>query len=90
MPTVSKNAARIASWLGLIGQLCTLTFYGASGLLAPTWAITTLLLAWLALLAIAIRSVRQNSPWGLLIPFLSIALWFATISAGEAFLNWKA
>ncbi|GIH27200.1 hypothetical protein Aph01nite_55100 [Acrocarpospora phusangensis] len=89
MPTVSKNAARVASWLGLIGQLCTLPFYSASGLLAPAWAIAVLLLVWLALLATAVWAVRANSAWGLLVPFVSVGLWFALISAGEAFLHWK-
>ncbi|GAA0393161.1 hypothetical protein Acor_63360 [Acrocarpospora corrugata] len=90
MPTKSSSAARIASWLGLIAQLCTLPFYGASGLLAPLWAIVALLLAWLALLAVSVWAVRESSFWGLLVPFLSIGLWFAAISAGEAFLGWKA
>jgi hypothetical protein len=89
MPTVSKNAARLASWLGLIGQLCTLPLYSASGLLAPAWAIAVLLLAWLALLATAIWAVREHSPWGLVVPFVSIGFALAVISAGEAFLNWK-
>lgn len=81
----------VASWLGLAGHLGTLVpFYAASGLMAPLWAIVVLLAVWAALLAAAVQAVRASSPWGLLVPVVSLAFWWAAMSAGEALLGWTA
>ncbi|MFG1947185.1 hypothetical protein [Nonomuraea sp. NPDC048826] len=82
-------ARRVASWLGLAGHLCTLVpFYTSSGLMAPLWAVIALFAVWLALLAAAVMAVRARSPWGLLVPVVSLAFWWCAMSAGEAFLGW--
>ncbi len=82
--------SRVASWLGLVGHLCTLPFYLASGLVAPLWAIIVLLLVWAGLLGVAVWAVRTRSAWGLATPFLAVAIWLGGVSAGEAFLDWSA
>ncbi|MBO3749674.1 hypothetical protein J5X84_26645 [Streptosporangiaceae bacterium NEAU-GS5] len=86
----SAITGRVGSWIGLVGHLCTLPFFAASGLVAPLWAIIVLLVVWAALLAAAIWAVRARSPWGLLTPIVAIGVWFGTISAGEALLDWTA
>jgi hypothetical protein len=45
--------AMIAGWVGLLGHLATLVWYMASGLVAPGWAVITLLVIWLGLLGLA-------------------------------------
>ncbi|MET9337079.1 hypothetical protein [Nonomuraea sp. NPDC003804] len=78
----------MASWLGLVGHLCTLPFYLASGLVAPLWAILVLLVVWAGLLGVAVRAVRGRSAWGPAVPVLAVAVWLGAVSAGEAFLGW--
>lgn len=80
---------RVLGWLGFVAQLCTLIWYAASGLLAPGWAVVGLLLVWLALTALAWWLVRTRPLWTLAVPVLAAAIWFAAISAGEAFLGWQ-
>jgi hypothetical protein len=83
-------AALIAGWAGLLAQLATLIWYAASGLVAPGWAVAALLVVWCALLALAIYLLRTRPVYTLLVPVLSAAIWFAAISAGEAWLGWTA
>ncbi|MEV4840695.1 hypothetical protein AB0K05_39765 [Nonomuraea sp. NPDC049486] len=86
---MSTVARRVASWLGLAGHLGTLVpFYVSSGLMAPLWAIIVLFAVWLALLVAAVQAVRARSPWGLLVPVVSLAFWWTAMSAGGTFLGW--
>ncbi|MFD2352358.1 hypothetical protein ACFSTC_28410 [Nonomuraea ferruginea] len=43
---------------------------------------------WLALLVAAVQAVRASSPWGLLVPVVSLAFWWTAMSAGGTFLGW--
>ena len=45
-------------WIGLLLHLGTLVFYAASGLVAPGWAVITLLVVWAVLLGVAIWLLR--------------------------------
>lgn len=83
-----RAAAGFASWLGLVGHLCVLYLYLATGLLAPFWAIILLFFVWLGLLAAAVWAVRARSAWGLLVPVLALFIWWGTLTAGETFLGW--
>jgi len=87
---MSPVVARVASWIGLAGHLCTLPFYLASGLVAPLWAIVVLLAVWLVLLGACLWAVRARSAWGLAVPFIAVGIWFVVLSAGEALLGWTA
>lgn len=80
--------ARIAGWIGLVAHLATLIWYAASGLLAPGWAVVLLLVAWAALLVLAIVLLRRRPAYVLVVPVLSALVWFGAISAGEAWLGW--
>jgi hypothetical protein len=82
--------ARIAGWVGLLGHLATLMFYAASGLVAPLWAVVVLMVIWLALLVLAIVLLRRQPAWTLVVPVAAFAIWFAAISAGDAWLGWTA
>lgn len=79
---------RVLPWVGLLGMLAVLPLYLSSGLLAPLWAIVLLLLVWVAMVVAGWRE-RVARPWLLLVmPLLAVALWFAVLSAGEAWLGW--
>lgn len=81
---------RGAAILGVLGLFGVLPFYLAAGLAAPVWAIAALLVFWLALLTLAIRWFRTN-PWPVLaLPVLAAAVWWATMTLGEAVLDWQA
>ncbi len=89
-PSRPSLAALIAGWLGLVAHLATLIWYAASGLVAPGWAVVTLLVIWLALLAGAIVLLRRRPAYVLLVPVGSALIWFGVLSAGEAWLGWTA
>ncbi len=88
----SRNViALVAGWVGLLAHLGTLVWYAASGLLAPGWAVIALLVVWAALLVTAIVLLRGSRPaYALIVPVASTVIWFAAISAGEAWLGWTA
>lgn len=77
-------------WIGLIGHLVTLPWYAVSGLVAPPWAVGVLLAIWAALLVVGLRLRTTKPVWMLAIPLLDVAIWFAVVSAGDAFLGWTA
>ncbi len=80
----------VAWWVGLAGHLAVLPWYAASGLVAPPWAVVGLLAIWAALLVVGLRLRTSHPVWMLAIPMLDVAIWFGTISAGDAFLGWTA
>lgn len=86
----SSRIARFAGWTGLVLHLPVLVWYAATSLLAPVWAVAGLLVVWLVLLIAGFRLVRTR-PWLVAaIPLLDAAIWFAVVSAGDAFLGWTA
>jgi hypothetical protein len=87
---MSRSGTRVAWWLGLAGHALVLPWYAASGLVAPAWAVACLLGAWVALLAVGLRLRRDRPLWVLLVPLVDVAVWFATISAGESLGGWTA
>lgn len=82
--------ALIAGWVGIACQLATLVWYLASGLMAPGWAVIGLLVIWLALFGTAIYLLRKRPAWVLVVPVISAVIWFAVMSAGDAWLGWTA
>jgi hypothetical protein len=90
VPDKRSIAALVAGWIGLIAHLGTGLFYLVSGLAVPAWAYVVLLVIWLALLVVAIRLLRSRPAFTLLVPVVSAAIWFGTLSAGDAWLNWTA
>jgi hypothetical protein len=82
--------ARIAGWAGLVGHALFFVWYGASGVVAPAWAVAVLLGAWAALLVPAIRLFRVRPAVVLALPVVDAVLWLALVSAGDAVLGWTA
>ena len=80
----------IAWVIGLLGHLVMLVWFAACGLVAPLWAVGALLVVWLVLLVIGLRLRRRRAGLMLLIPLVDVAVWVATINAGEHFLGWTA
>jgi hypothetical protein len=88
--TKHSVASLILGWVGMLGQLASLVWYMASGLVAPGWAVIVLLVIWLGLFGFAIYLLRKRPAWVLVVPVLATAIWFGAISAGEAWLGWTA
>ncbi|MFC7246635.1 hypothetical protein ACFQO7_29495 [Catellatospora aurea] len=82
--------AKVVRVLGVLAHLVLLPFYLASGLVAPLWAVIVLVAVWAALLVLAIRWWRTRPLLVPLAPVVALAVWFAGISAGEAWLGWTA
>ena len=80
----------VAWWVGLVAHLVIGIWYGASGLVAPAWAVAALLAVWVVLLVAGLR-LRTRRPWWMLfVPVLDVAVWVGVVSAGDAFLGWTA
>ena len=74
----------------MAGMAAVLFLYGASGLLAPWWAVVALLVVWFALFVTACRWWTPRPTWVPLLPVLALVLWFAVMTAGGAWLGWTA
>ena len=85
------GARRAGEWVAIGLQILVGVFpYGASGLVAPLPGLLFLILVWAVMLLAAWRW-RPANPWAvLLVPLVSVGLWFAVISLGEAIFNWTA
>jgi hypothetical protein len=83
---------RVSIWpfVGMIGMACCLFLYGASGLLAPWWAVVALLVIWALGLVVATAWWSLHPTWVPWIPVLLVVLWFAALNAGGAWLGWTA
>ncbi|MFF0945048.1 hypothetical protein ACFYE2_12605 [Kocuria sp. CPCC 205300] len=65
-------------------------FYLASGLMAPLWSVSLLVVWWLALAYAVVRLVRRRSYLVLLVPVVAAATWFVVMGLGGAVLGWTA
>ena len=63
-------------------------FYLASGLMAPLWAVSLLLVWWLVLAYAVVRLVRRRSYRVLVVPVVAAATWFVVMGFGGAVLGW--
>ncbi|MEU8001430.1 hypothetical protein AB0B66_09750 [Catellatospora sp. NPDC049111] len=86
-PSVLAKVVRV---LGVVAHVVLLPYYLASGLVAPLWAVIVLVAVWAALGVLAIRWWRSRPFLVPLVPVIAVAVWFAGISAGEAWLGWTA
>lgn len=78
---------KIAKVAGFVLLLATGFFYLVSGLVVPFPYLFVMWALWVALMAFAVIR-REDWRVVLALPFVSIALWFAIISAGERYLGW--
>jgi hypothetical protein len=83
---------RVSPWgfVGIAGMVSVLFLYGASGLVAPPWAVVVLLLVWLAMFVQTCRWFVPYPSRTVAMPVIALVIWFAAISAGGVFLDWSA
>lgn len=85
-----RRAASPWPFVGM-GAVVSLGFlYGASALVAPWWAVTLLVLAWLGLL---VRALTWWTPHPRRLVWLAVGglvVWFVVLVAGARFLGWSA
>ena len=76
---------------GLIGLACVAFVIGATPLAvgAPWWAITLLVLLWIAALLLAIAWFTRRPKVVALIPVVLSLVWFATVVGGARYLGWS-
>jgi hypothetical protein len=82
---------RISPWpfVGLCLVISSLFLYGASGLLAPAWAVVALLATWVVMFVLCF--VWWSRPWRVMaLGALAFAWWFVAITAGGILLGWNA
>lgn len=84
-----RLAGGIGAAAGMALHLAVGTFYAAAGLVAPGWAVAVLWAVWLALAAVLWRH-RRRPVVALSVPFVAAAVWWAVVTAGDAFLGWTA
>lgn len=89
-PPRRLHLRRSGPWIGLVGLVSCFFLYVVSGIVAPWWAVPLLLLVWVAHLVLALRWFSTRPYAVLLLPVSAIALWFAAITAGGAWLGWTA
>ena len=77
--------AAVLAWLAMVPVGF---FYAASGLLVPGPYLFAMWLLYVALLAMAFVLTRRRSLLVLVPPVLGAVLWWAIVSAGEAWLGW--
>lgn len=85
-----RSDVSVWPFVGMVGMACAFFLYAASGLVAPWWGVVLLLVVWVALFVLACAwwtSHPRRLPG---IAVLTIALWFALVSAGGAWLGWTA
>lgn len=82
---------RLACWGGLILQVLIGLFpLGASGLLAPPWALGVVAVAWAAGVWVAWRLARTRPARTPVVPVVTVAAWYLFMTAGDLWLGWTA
>lgn len=79
------TVAAVLAWLAMVPVGF---FYAASGLLVPGPWLFLMWLLYLALLVATFALTRRRSYLVLVPPVLGAVLWWAIVSAGEAWLGW--
>jgi hypothetical protein len=89
-PSTTSVAKRAMFVVGIVLQVLIAYPMAALGLVAPGWTVIGLLAVWALLLVVAIRQ-RNKRPWlALVAPVATVAVAWAVVAAGGAFLGWQA
>ena len=95
MSTTTTSTARGAqtprrSTLWLTGALHVVALwpYTVSGLVAPGWAVLSLLVLWAVLGVVAVLVHRRWGALSALVPLVAVGLWFLALTLGEQLLGW--
>ncbi len=86
------RTVRASPWpfVGMAGLACTLFLYAVSGLVAPWWGVLGLVAVWLVIFAMGCRWWTRHPARVAVLPLVALAVWFAVVSAGGAWLGWNA
>ena len=87
---VNRNATSPWPFVGMAGMACAFFMYAASGLVAPWWGVTLLLLLWLVLFVIGCTWWTRYPKRLLVLPVVAVALWFGLITGGAILFDWTA
>jgi len=89
-PAVERRSAgpTAAAVVALLAMVPVGFFYAASGLLVPGPWLFLLWVVFLVLVSVGVRLFRRRSYLVLAVPVVAAALWFGTLSAGEAWFGW--
>ena len=90
MTTTTAAPARWSLRAAALLHLTVLPVHAASGLLAPGWAVLSLLALWAVLGGVLVVVHRRVGALALLVPAVALGLWFALVSLGEQLLGWTA
>ncbi len=78
-----------APFVGMALMAGVFFLYGASALVAPWWAVTLLMLVWVALLVLCLDWWTRHPTWLTWVAIGATLLWFAVLVAGGAWLGWS-
>lgn len=81
-------AAYVAAGVALVLMLVVGFFYLASGLMAPAWAVSVLLMIWVGLFSLGLLWVRHRPLWVLPIPLVAATVWWGGMYLGGEVLGW--
>lgn len=81
---------RSGPWVGMVGLLVALWFYGFVALVAPWWVVPIMLAVWLVFFVAGLLNFSRRPLLVLALPFVAMGLWFGVISAGGAWWGWTA
>jgi hypothetical protein len=88
-----SSATPLSPWpfAGLIGLACVAFVIGATpvAVAAPWWAITLLVLLWIAGLLLSVAWFTRRPKLVVLIPVVLSLVWFATVVGGARYLGWS-
>jgi hypothetical protein len=74
----------------MVGMAATFFPYAASGLVAPVYGVAALMAIWVAFLVIACRWWTRHPRLVPVVPLVAVAVLFAAVWFGGAFLGWSA
>jgi hypothetical protein len=87
---VRTGWATAAAVVASIAMVPVAFFYAASGLVVPGPYLYLLWVVLAVLIVVGVRLARRHSYWVLAVPVVGGLLWWATLTAGEAWLDWTA
>ncbi|WP_156388691.1 hypothetical protein [Nocardioides sp. Root151] len=76
-------------FVGMGGLACALFLYGASGLVAPWWAVVVLLLVWVGFLVTACVWWTPHPKRLPVLAVVAIAFWFVALLGGSILFDWS-
>jgi hypothetical protein len=77
-------------FVGMAGMACAFFLYAASGLVAPWWGVTILLILWLVMFVLGCTWWTAHPRRLLFLPVVAVALWFGLITGGSILFDWHA